>query len=180
MPNPSDADLAEILKRPGYRISGSVAPQNPDSHTSKGDASRRAEQPVALKAKGSGGEPTTRKIAQAMSEADLQASVIELAHFYGWRVAHFRSVKVTKKDGSTYWQTPVAADGEGWPDLIMARDARGEGAGRVLVIECKTEKGKVEPAQTAWLSLLRLTQRVEVFVWRPTAWLTGEIDALLR
>lgn len=177
----NDADLAEILSRPGYRLSGPASSVNSPPATSACSGGKSPETARArVNSAASGSSQNLRKIAQAMSESDLQDSIIDLAHLYGWRVAHFRSVKVTRKDGSTYWQTPVAADGEGWPDLILARDARGEGAGRVLVVECKTEKGKVEPAQTAWLSLLRLTQRVEVYVIRPTQWLDGTVDALLR
>jgi len=109
-----------------------------------------------------------------MSEGDLQQSVIDLAHLYRWKVAHFRSVKVQRKDGATFWQTPVAADGEGWPDLILVRK------NRVLAAELKAEKGKPSPAQIEWLHVLMLTRRVETFVWCPSQWLSGEIEGMLR
>lgn len=123
---------------------------------------------------------TAKTLALAMSEDELQTSVIDLAHFYRFKVAHFRSVKVTRKDGSTFWQTPVQADGEGFVDLVLIRAGAKEGMGRVIFVELKSERGKTEPAQTEWLTLLKLTQRVEVFLWRPSHWLDGTIEALLR
>lgn len=121
-----------------------------------------------------------RALALAMSEGDLQASVIELAHFHAWKVVHFRSVKVQKKDGSTFWQTPVAADGEGFPDLVLVRDDPAGGMGRILFVECKKEREKPRPSQAEWLDLLKAIKRVEVYVWKPSAWMDGTIDALLR
>jgi len=49
-----------------------------------------------------------------ISEADFQTRVIDLARQLGWRVAHFRKTRVQRKDGSTFWETPVAADGKGF------------------------------------------------------------------
>lgn len=115
-----------------------------------------------------------RQVALAMSEADLQQSIIVLAHAFGYRIAHFRSVQVTKKDGSTFWQTPVAADGEGWPDLILARP------GRLIAVECKKQREKPRPNQVAWAELLLSTKRIEVYIFRPSDWLDGTVEALLR
>lgn len=172
--NPSDEDLATILSRPGYRISRDSAPQKPRNPEPADCPSTVIPSPEASRA----AKARTRKLAQAMSENDLQACVIDVAHHYGYKVAHFRSVRVKKKDGSTFWQTPVAADGTGWPDLVLVRAAR-EGMGRVIFAELKTERGTVEPAQRDWLALLTLTQRVEVHCWRPTDWLNGTIERIL-
>lgn len=87
-------------------------------------------------------------------EADWQRTVLDLAKMMGWRVAHFRSV-LTRKG----WQTPVAADGAGFPDLFLARD-------RLVAIELKTEKGKLSDAQKDWIRAL-LNAQVEVYVCRP-------------
>ena len=97
-----------------------------------------------------------------ISEQDFMNQVIELAHYLGWRVVHFRSVKVQRKDGSVFYQTPVQADGAGFPDVVMIR---GE---RIIVAELKTEKGKVTAKQEEWLDAFRATGRVEVFLWRPS------------
>lgn len=122
---------------------------------------------------------TVKVLALAMSEDELQTSIIDLAHFYNYKVAHFRSVKVTRKDGSTYWQTPVQADGEGFVDLVLCR-AASEGFGRCLFVELKAERGRIKPAQREWLALLKLTQRVEVHLFRPSDWLSGVVEAVLR
>jgi hypothetical protein len=48
----------------------------------------------------------------------------------------------------------------GFPDLILAR------AGRLVVVELKTERGRLGPGQALWLELFRAAD-VEVHVWRP-------------
>ena len=60
--------------------------------------------------------------------------------------------------GKETWRTPVAADGQGFPDLVLAR------AGVVLFRELKTDIGKVSDEQAAWL------QAVGGKVWRPKMW----------
>lgn len=181
MPPITDTDLAEILGRRGYRISRSNSPRtdpNPQTATQPRPEPVSPDRAnVASKDKPSGNQ---KQLALAMSEDDLQTSVIDLAHLYHWKVAHFRSVRVQKQDGTVYWQTPVAADGEGWPDLVLARADPAGGLGRVLVVECKKEKERPRPSQTEWLSLLILSKRVEVYVWKPSMWLDGTIEALLR
>lgn len=182
MANPSEADLAEILARnlavklkPEYRLSAPRQQRQMEMATSprpKGIA--RPEPQQVPKAKPFGSQSNQRKLALAMSEDDLQKSVIDLAHLYGWKVAHFRSARVTRKDGTTYWQTPVAADGEGFPDLIMIRK------NRILAVELKRERGKAESAQIEWLHLFMLTRRVEAYLWKPSSWLDGTIEGLLR
>lgn len=177
----SEADLAAMLAnnkslklKPEYRISPSTPRQEETAISPRVPPVPVAEPQPAPKADLSTNRKNLRKIALAMSEDDLQTSIIELAHFYGWKCAHFRSVKVTKKDGSTFWQTPVAADGEGFPDLILVR------RNRVLAVELKSERGKPDPAQREWLHIFMLTRRVETFIWKPSQWLDLTIDSLLR
>ena len=98
-------------------------------------------------------------------ENAFQQAVIELAQALGWKVAHFRAART--KDG---WRTPVAADGAGWPDLVLVRD-------RVIFAECKTLRGKMSPNQWQWRDCL-LYARAEVYVWRPLDW--DEIETILR
>ena len=95
-----------------------------------------------------------------MSEADLQGTIIQIAHENKWLVAHFRTVRVQRADGSVYYATPVAADGEGFPDLVLVRD-------RVLFVEVKRENGILEPLQKEWMRAL-LTGGAEHFTWRPS------------
>ena len=107
----------------------------------------------------------------SMSHEELQTSVIQLAHALGWKVAGFR--RAMKRDGS--WSTPVLADGEGWPDLFLAN----EGQKRVIVIEIKTAKDTVKPAQEAWLALLELCG-IAFYVVRPEGWHSGWVDRILK
>lgn len=79
----------------------------------------------------------------ALGEPDFQAQVIEVAHLFGWRVAHFRPAQT--RHG---WRTPVAADGAGWPDLFMVRRDRS------LAIEVKSASGRTTPDQDAWLAAM--------------------------
>jgi len=89
-----------------------------------------------------------------LSERDWQQQIIDLAHMFGWLVAHFRAAKTAKG-----WRTAVAADGAGWPDLCMVRD-------RVLWIENKREKGKLDQNQIDWIRWLDRAG-AEVYVARP-------------
>ncbi len=98
-------------------------------------------------------------------EAEFQAAVIELAQMLGWKVAHFRAART--KDG---WRTPVAADGAGWPDLVLVRD-------RIIFAECKAERGKLSADQAVWLQRLDAAE-AEAYVWRPSDW--DEIEAILK
>jgi hypothetical protein len=84
-----------------------------------------------------------------MTEMQFLATLIDAAHAYGYRVAHFRNVRIQRNDGSCYYATPVQADGEGFVDLVLAKRGR-----PILFIEVKGEKGAVSEAQQNWLHLL--------------------------
>ena len=101
-----------------------------------------------------------------ISEAEWQKQVIELAHLLGWRVAHFR----TAMNARGHHMTPVAADGAGFPDLILVRD-------RVIVAELKTRTGKTSAAQDAWLAAFTAAG-ISAYCWRPAD--THEIIDTLR
>ncbi len=105
---------------------------------------------------------------RAMSEGELQSSVIELAQLLGWRVAHFR----TALSKSGHWMTPVQGDGAGFPDLILVRE-------RVIAAELKAERGRMSPEQDTWLRAF-LDAGVLVAVWKPRDWFNGTIEATLR
>ena len=76
----------------------------------------------------------------------------------GWKRAHFRPARTAHG-----WRTPVAADGAGFPDLILVR------GDRLLAAELKTESGTLTPAQSEWLEALAAAG-METFVWRPDDW----------
>lgn len=92
-----------------------------------------------------------------LKEADFQKAIIDLARRLGWRVAHFRVSQTDER-----WMTPVAADGKGFPDLVLVRE-------RIVWIEVKAEKGRVRPDQVEWIDALR-NAGAEVHIWRPSQW----------
>jgi hypothetical protein len=102
------------------------------------------------------------RLLRAVTETQFQEQVIALARYGGWKVAHYRPAQRGRgPDGRVRWSTPVAADGAGFPDLILA------GPGRLLGLELKRELGRVEPAQVDWLLRLQAAG-AEVAVWRPS------------
>ena len=104
---------------------------------------------------------TKRKpAASRISERDFQRSVIDLARRFGWKVAHFRPAQNARGD----WRTPVAADGKGFPDLVMVHQQRGE----LIFAELKSERGRTTSEQDAWHHALARCGRVHV--WRPSDW----------
>lgn len=70
-----------------------------------------------------------------MTEAELRAKVVALAHEKGWRVFSLPIAKTRR---------PVK-DAVGYPDLTLAK------VGRVLWIELKTDDGILSKEQMLWL-----------------------------
>lgn len=104
-----------------------------------------------------------------MLERDFQAAVIDLGHVFGWRCAHFR----TAMNARGKYQTPVGADGKGWPDLVLChRDRR-----VVLFRELKTDVGRCSPEQLRWLNELAEAGQ-DAAVWRPSDWDTDIVPTL--
>jgi hypothetical protein len=98
-----------------------------------------------------------------MTEDAFQQTVIELAQYLGYKVAHFRGVRIQRRDGSVYYQTPVQADGKGFPDLVLTRP------GRLIFAELKSDTGKVSPEQQAWLEAVD-AGGAEAYTWKPQDW----------
>lgn len=101
-----------------------------------------------------------------MREADWQRQVIDLAHLHGWRIFHARPAQNARGD----WRTPVAADGKGFPDLVMVRD-------RVLFVELKSDRGRLTAEQRHWIDALEQSG-AEVHVWKPDQF--DEVHAVLK
>src|SRR5262245_65638992 len=76
-----------------------------------------------------------------MTEAELQERAAAWLRVHGWLVYHARPARTDER-----WRTPVQYDGAGFPDLVAAR------RGVVLLIECKTELGRVSPRQREWIA----------------------------
>lgn len=96
----------------------------------------------------------------------LQRDIIDLARTLGWRVAHFPAVKTEHG-----WRTPVAADGKGFPDLVLVRE-------RVIVAEVKEGGHKPRPEQAAWLSAFRMAG-VEAYIWTRQSWADMDVERVL-
>jgi VRR-NUC domain len=95
-----------------------------------------------------------------VTEAELQAAVMDLARRYGWITYHVPdSRRVTAR---------------GCPDLIMINEAQA----RVMFAELKAPKGKLRPEQTFWIGVLTAAG-IEVHVWRPSD-LAEVIPKILR
>ena len=103
---------------------------------------------------------------QPLKGRELQRAIIELARRLGWRVAHFPPVPTERG-----WRTPVAADGTGFPDLVLVRD-------RVIVAEIKGDSDRVRQEQEQWLSAFRLAG-ISAHVWTPESWRSGEVERIL-
>ena len=112
--------------------------------------------------------------AEFKNEEAFQRLVIEAARYLQWRVAHFRKVRVARPDGSTYWQTPVQADGEGFPDLILVHRA----SGRIIAAELKMPGNKPTKEQKLWLALFG--KQAESYLWYPDDWRSGAIQFVLE
>lgn len=101
-------------------------------------------------------------------ERFFQQQVIELARTLGYKVAHFRPAQNARGD----WRTPVAADGKGFPDLVLT------GRGKVIFAELKTDSGVLTPEQREWIEALHAAGHEHVYVWRPKQ--LDEIRAVLQ
>lgn len=96
----------------------------------------------------------------------LQRDIIAKARELGWKVAHFTAVETSRG-----WRVPVAADGKGFPDLVLVRE-------RVIVAEVKEGGHKPRPEQAEWLSAFRMAG-IEAYVWTRPRWDEGSIEAAL-
>ena len=78
----------------------------------------------------------------AMNETEFKTWVMDLARLRRWLIHHDRPGRT--KSG---WVTALEGH-SGFPDLVLARK------GRLIIAELKTERGKLEPEQDAWLTAL--------------------------
>ena len=92
----------------------------------------------------------------------FEDDVIRALRGGGWRVAHFRAVRIQRADGSTYYATPVGADGKGFTDLVAVKH-------RLIFRELKSGSGELEPGQILWRDAL-LAAGADWAEWRPEDW----------
>jgi hypothetical protein len=104
-------------------------------------------------------------IAGAMTEKALQANIIQMAHALGWLVMHTRP----SLNRRGVWATQLTGD-PGFPDLVLAN------GGRLILVELKSEAGKLTPDQLKWQNALPNGY----YVWRPSDWLDGTVERILK
>lgn len=106
------------------------------------------------------------------TEKDFTRTVIKLAQAFGFRVAHFRPGRVVRR-GVEKYETPVAGDGKGFPDLLLVHPKRR----LCIVAELKMPGGKFSPEQVQWLQDFAYVG-VLAYRWGPAD--MDEIEAVLR
>jgi hypothetical protein len=96
-------------------------------------------------------------------EAELQDEIISHLQGLGYVCAHFRPARVMR-GGKEMYETPVAAEGKGFPDIMAVR------LGTALAIEVKSEEGVLREEQVMWLSAWGSVPGVTAMVIRPSSW----------
>ena len=85
-----------------------------------------------------------------ITEADLSTWLEDLLDVTGWLWCHSRPART--KDG---WRTAITGH-KGWFDYIAVRGAR------LVLIELKSEKGKLSPEQRDWHDAIDLLNRLRM------------------
>lgn len=93
-----------------------------------------------------------------MTEKQLQQNVQATLRAFGWMSYH------------TWLSVRSVA---GYPDIVAIR------GNRLIAIELKSERGDVRPEQQEWLDAFAAAGS-EAVIWRPSDWLSGEIEERLR
>lgn len=98
----------------------------------------------------------------AQNEAAWQHTVMTVLQSHGWVAFHINaSIVGTGADGRPRYATAVTSQGRGFPDVLAIRYSR------MVLIECKAQRGVVSMAQQQWHARLALVPGVEVYVLRP-------------
>lgn len=123
---------------------------------------------------------TRQVLDEAVVESELQAAVVELAQRRGFLVHHCRPGAST----GGRWATQLQGD-PGFPDLVLARGRSEDHPAELLFVELKRQRTEVTIAQGLWMRVLSEVAvaacdlTVEVFLWRPEHWSSGEIERRL-
>jgi hypothetical protein len=96
------------------------------------------------------------------------ALVEDEAHWLGWVTDY--ATRVARPPWRRYHTLNSKGSDPGFPDLVLIRPPR------LVVAECKTERGRVTIAQWAWLDDFAACG-AESYVWRPSD--RAEIERIL-
>ena len=96
-----------------------------------------------------------------MTEAEYQSRIVDSARLLGWRIHHCRPL--ARAGGS--FHTPITGHA-GFPDLVLVRQRDG----RLLLLEVKSEDGRLTNEQREWMRAWQQVPCAEVYVARPSNW----------
>ena len=101
-----------------------------------------------------------------ITEKQFSHAIEDLLDICHWRWTHFRPARTVYG-----WRTALSGH-PGFTDYVAVRPPR------LLLLEAKSEKGRVSPAQEAWLHDLSLVETVDVHMWKPSQF--EQIKEVLR
>jgi hypothetical protein len=90
---------------------------------------------------------SARAVPEPINEAAFQRMIMDLARYNGWRVYHTHDSRRSEP---------------GFPDLVIARRNS-----PLWLVELKSPRGRMTPAQWSWIDTLRTATGVRSEVWRP-------------
>ncbi len=97
-------------------------------------------------------------------EEEFQRQVCQLAQIRNWSLI--------------YHPLDSRGSAPGYPDLTLARRARGNRPARLVFAELKRQGGRLTVAQRDCLETLRQCPQPEVYLWTPKDW--DEIESVLE
>ena len=103
-----------------------------------------------------------RAIAREESEDDLLTDFLNLAALLGWLRYHVRNSRRGIIQGDV-----------GFPDCVLVRPPR------LLAVELKRDGAEPTRSQVSWLEALA-GSGAETYVLRPSDWVSGRIEGILR
>lgn len=97
---------------------------------------------------------------RALTEAEFQRQVCDLAALYGWTWVHFRAARTERG-----WRVPVEGPlGKGWPDLVLVSPMRR----RTIAVELKRELAADPSPDQQYVHTMLGEAGWTVQVWRPS------------
>lgn len=101
------------------------------------------------------------RTSETWPEREFQKIVVQLAEYNGWSVYHVANVRGHLRNSSAV----------GFPDLVLCKPPR------VVIVELKTQKGRITEHQKSWMDRLKASGQ-DVRLWRPSDW--PEIELLFQ